>query len=71
MEAIDGILSIPDLRNRKNGRRVATIAKQQLVSIDEGDAAIVGVAAGDNTLFLLTERRLYAVVVREAKARNG
>jgi len=62
--AIDG-----DLRNRKNGRRVASVAKQQLINlVEEGDrskGSIVGAIATDNTLFLLTERNLYAIVVVE------
>lgn len=62
-----------DLRNRKTGQRVPKVAKQQLISLsggngeNESEAAsmdILGVAAFDDVLLLLTETRLLAVFLK-------
>ncbi|XP_078338907.1 nudC domain-containing protein 1-like isoform X2 [Crassostrea virginica] len=48
------------LRNRKDGRQVNTVAKQQVVSLECTDH-IYGVRTTTQTLFVLTESVLYAV----------
>ncbi|XP_022082345.1 nudC domain-containing protein 1-like [Acanthaster planci] len=50
------------LRNRKSGRVVSQIAKQQLVSLESTDD-ILGVAAADDRLFVLTNNKLYVIRV--------
>lgn len=56
-----GILS--PLRNRKTGRNVTAIAKQQVVSLDTTDD-IHGVVATPERLFILTGKRLFVVRVK-------
>lgn len=48
------------IRNRKDGRQVNTIAKQQVVSLECTDH-IVGIQSTAQTLFILTESVLHAV----------
>ncbi len=47
-----------DLRNRKSGRRVSQVAKQQVVTLEGGEAGqqqqVQGIAATDGTLVVLT-----------------
>ena len=54
------------LRNRKTGRQVAAIAKQQLVSLESMDA-ILGVHASNNNMFVLTKSTLYVLRTKEEK----
>lgn len=51
-----------DLRNRKSGRVVGTIAKQQLISLDSTED-ILGMIATDLRIFVLTASKLYIVRV--------
>jgi len=62
-----------DLRNRKTGQRVSKVAKQQLISISGGGSDtghefgsldILGVAAFDDILLLLTENRFIGVFLK-------
>lgn len=53
------------LRNRKTGRQVMAIAKQQVLSL-EGAEEILGVQATNKFLFILTPRRLHAVNMERA-----
>ncbi|XP_038068788.1 nudC domain-containing protein 1-like isoform X2 [Patiria miniata] len=52
------------LRNRKSGRVVSQIAKQQLVSLETTDD-ILGVAAADDRLFVLTNNQLCVIRVAQ------
>ncbi|XP_041455134.1 nudC domain-containing protein 1-like isoform X1 [Lytechinus variegatus] len=51
------------LRNRKSGRVVGQIAKQQVVSLDASDD-ILGLQATNERLFILTSKKLYVIRVR-------
>ncbi|VDK68737.1 unnamed protein product [Litomosoides sigmodontis] len=64
-----------DLRNRKTGRRVAGVAKQQLISLSKPsefcDASavaenIVGVHADNEFLFILTTADVFAVLLKDS-----
>ncbi|EFO18721.1 hypothetical protein LOAG_09774 [Loa loa] len=63
-----------DLRNRKTGRRVAGIAKQQLISLSKPSEScdanavtenIVGVHADNEFLFILTTTDIFAVLLKD------
>lgn len=51
------------LRNRKSGRVVGQIAKQQVVSLDSNDD-ILGLQATNERLFILTTKKLYIIRVQ-------
>ena len=51
------------LRNRKTGRNVAAIAKQQLVSLQSVDS-IVGLQVTNDRMFILAGKTLYVVRMR-------
>lgn len=62
-----------DLRHRESGRRVAAVAKQNLISLSKvdsmGDNAtasedIIGVYADNNALFILTNVDLFAIILK-------
>ncbi|ESO91066.1 hypothetical protein LOTGIDRAFT_122249 [Lottia gigantea] len=50
------------LRNRKTGKQVNTIAKQQVISLDTTDA-ILGLHAANDKIFILTETSLYVIKI--------
>ena len=52
------------IRNRKTGREVASIAKQQLISL-ESTADIVGLQAAGSRLVILAGQTLYVVQIQE------
>ena len=54
------------LRNRKTGREVEAVAKQQIVSLDSM-ADILGLWATNTCLFLLAGQTLHVVKVHEVK----
>lgn len=65
--------NILDLRHRESGRRVAAVAKQNLISLSKvdsmGDNAtasedIIGVYADNNALFILTNVDLFAIILK-------
>lgn len=51
------------LRNRKTGRQVNAVAKQQVISLESVDN-ILGVQATEEKLFLVTNNMLYVIDVR-------
>ncbi|XP_071502362.1 nudC domain-containing protein 1-like [Diadema antillarum] len=51
------------LRNRKSGRVIGQVAKQQVVSLDSNDD-ILGMQATDERLFILTSKKLYVIRVK-------
>ncbi|KAK6185537.1 hypothetical protein SNE40_007746 [Patella caerulea] len=51
------------LRNRKTGKQVNTIAKQQVVSLDTADP-ILGLHTTNDKVFVITETSLYLVRIR-------
>ncbi|KAK3601670.1 hypothetical protein CHS0354_038237 [Potamilus streckersoni] len=52
------------LRNRKTGKEVPTVAKQQVVSLDSAED-IVGIQAFNEKLFVLTENVVYMIKMNE------
>ncbi len=52
--------TLSPLRNRKTGREVSAVAKQQVVSIESIDP-IMGLQATDERLFVMTAKVLYIV----------
>jgi len=52
------------LRNRTSGTRVNTIAKQQLINI-ENNNEILGIQATNSVLFVLTKDKIYVLAVNE------
>ncbi|CAN7975404.1 unnamed protein product [Ixodes persulcatus] len=52
--------SSQEVRNRKTGKEVSSIAKQHVVSLDQCDA-ILGMVASRRCLFVLSSNALYAV----------
>ena len=51
------------IRNRKSGRVIGQVAKQQVVSLDSSDD-ILGMQATNERLFILTSRKLYIIRVK-------
>ncbi|KAE8747262.1 hypothetical protein FOCC_FOCC005908 [Frankliniella occidentalis] len=52
-----------ELRNRSTGRRVAQVAKQQLVQL-ESDCHVIGCHATSNHLYLLTDESLFKLILK-------
>lgn len=50
-----------ELRHRATGRRINTIAEQQLVNISNND--ILGIYAGNTTLYILTENSILILLI--------
>ncbi|XP_033096259.1 nudC domain-containing protein 1-like [Anneissia japonica] len=55
--------TLSPLRNRKSGRVIGELAKQQVISLDTTDD-ILGMQATNERLFVLTSKKLYVVKVR-------
>lgn len=52
-----------ELRNRSTGRRIAQVAKQQLVQL-ESDSQVLGCQASTNNLYILTEESLFKLALK-------
>lgn len=52
-----------ELRNRRSGRLLGTVAVQQVVSLEDDE--ILGLSATNNALFLLTEYQIIAIKITE------
>lgn len=52
-----------DLRNRKTGEKVNRISKQQVIGIEPPEE-IFGAFAGNEYLFILTERNIHAIQMK-------
>ena len=55
------------LRNRKSGREVSALAKQQLISLDSVDN-IMGLCVQNNALFVMSGSTLFMVHINEEQA---
>jgi len=53
-----------ELRNRKTGRQVAQVAKQQVISIDP-PLEIMGAHATNNYIFVLTMENIHVIKINE------
>jgi len=51
------------LRNRRSGERVERVARQQVITLQDSPTEILGLAAGDRNLFVLTADTLHVVTV--------
>jgi len=49
-----------DLRNRKTGRKISAVAKQQVVTLEDTSEPVVGVAATDEHLLIATSDTFFA-----------
>jgi len=54
-----------DLRNRRSGRKISAVAKQQVVTLEGSSEPVVGVAATDENLLLLTTDALFCFKMSE------
>ena len=53
------------LRNRKTSKDVSNVAKQHVVAIDPPDANIIGMHVSNDTVFLATDSKIYAVRISQ------
>ena len=52
-----------ELRNRATGQRVKTVAKQQVITLQDTSEEIIGAFAASQTLFIATKSTLFTVRV--------
>ena len=55
---------LSELRNRRTGQQVASVAKQQLVNLDT-ITEVLGIHASNQMLYILTSNTLFALHVNQ------